>query len=107
MKIVTAGHHYRLWELGGDWQDLFIDSPYQGLKGVLVSDLLQIIGLRTEYLFNILPCHETNDALQWLQYALRSVVQQMHGQISDATAICTVHTVDPGHIYTLTATNKK
>ncbi len=78
MKVVNDGHVYRLENLGGvDEQALIFIKRSGGAityeeewPGLQVQEVLRVLIDRTKYLYNILPCLETQVALKNLRMSL-------------------------------------
>ena len=78
MKIIDPGHIYELSQLGNDDTQIikFIkrsggsvhyEKEWAGLQS---QEVLRALIDRTKYLYNILPCKETTEAIRHLQMAL-------------------------------------
>ncbi|HQV64750.1 MAG TPA: hypothetical protein PKZ56_00770 [Candidatus Paceibacterota bacterium] len=78
MKIIDPGHIYELRQLGDDSTQIikFIkrsggsvhyDQEWSGLQS---QEVLRALIDRTKYLYDILPCKETTEAIRHLQIAL-------------------------------------
>jgi len=77
MKAIDPGHTYELTELGGGTQKIqFIKRSGDAVQydhehpGLQVQEVLRMLIDRTKYLNAILPCVETDEALQHLRMAL-------------------------------------
>jgi len=78
MKIIDPGHIYQLRQLGDDnTQTLtFIKRSGGAIQyekewpGMQTQEVLRALIDRTKYLYKILPCNETKEALRHLQMAL-------------------------------------
>ena len=77
MEVSDPGHIYHLKELGGGDQTLTFmkrsggaiqyDKEWPGLQ---VQEVLRALIDRSKYLYDVLPCNETADAVWHLQMAL-------------------------------------
>jgi hypothetical protein len=77
MKTLDKGHVYELSQLGGGTQTLTFVKRSGGAvqyekewPGVQTQEVLRALIERTKYLYWILPCVETADAIQYLRMAL-------------------------------------
>ncbi len=78
MKVVNDGHVYRLENLGGVDEQVLIFIKRSGgaityeeeWPGLQVQEVLRVLIDRTKYLYNILPCLETQVALKNLRMSL-------------------------------------
>ena len=77
MRVLDPGHVYELDQLGGGTQIIRFVKRSGGAitypeewPGVQVQEVLRALIDRTKYLYDILPCHETADALEFLREAL-------------------------------------
>lgn len=77
MRVIDNGHIYELDNLGGGKQRLVFvkrsggaiqyDEEWEGLQ---TQEVLRALIDRTKYLYDVLPCAETGDALWHLRMAL-------------------------------------
>lgn len=79
MKVIDPGHVYEMWCLGGGTQTLrFVKRSGGAVKyaeewaGLQTQEVLRALIDRTQYLYDVLPCNETADALWHLRMALWS-----------------------------------
>lgn len=78
MIVIDPGHIYDMWQLGSD--DLqriqFIKRSGGAVKyeeefpGVQVQEVIRVLIDRSQYLNDIIPCNETQDAIWHLRMAL-------------------------------------
>ncbi len=78
MKIIDPGHIYELQQLGNDKTQaitfvkrsggaISYDEEWSGLQ---TQEVLRALIDRTKYLYKVLPCRETEEALKHLRLAL-------------------------------------
>lgn len=80
MKVIDPGHVYDMWQLGSDEEQrlTFIKRSGGAIQypkewpGVQVQEVLRVLIDRSQYLDDIIPCVETEDAIWHLQMALFS-----------------------------------
>ncbi len=78
MKVIDKGHRYELQELGSSYRQTlkFIKRSGGAIKykdehpGLQTQEVLRALIDRTKYLYDILPCHETEEALKHLRMSL-------------------------------------
>lgn len=77
MKVVDSGHVYKLDQLGGGTQTIVFAKRSGGAikydkewPGLQTQEVLRVLIDRTKYLYNVLPCAETANALYHLRCAL-------------------------------------
>jgi hypothetical protein len=95
LRILDPGHVYEIGHLGQGSQIIrFAKRSSETITykkewpGLQTSDVLNMLINRTEYLNNILPCVETQDALYYLR--------MIGNNIETATGF---RILDPGHVY--------
>ncbi len=78
MKIINPGHIYELVQLGNDETQVIKFVKRSGgaityneeWAGLQTQEVLRALIDRTIYLYNVLPCKETEEALKHLRFAL-------------------------------------
>ncbi|OGG60274.1 hypothetical protein A3C89_00740 [Candidatus Kaiserbacteria bacterium RIFCSPHIGHO2_02_FULL_50_50] len=91
MKVLDQGHIYELRELGGGTCELkFVKRSGGAIQyseewgGVQTQEVLRACIDRTKYLFEVLPCNETADALYHLRMALYCYEARAHRRKHEA-----------------------